>query len=231
MNINSTAFDLVILHSEETNRSNLTPLYDSDITIFFCIYSIYCETVDLQNKFSNGSLEEYENYKNILNGVGFMKLSKRFIVVAGSIFLFCATVILDRFTKQIALERLPQSPVHVFSILEFVYVENYGAVFGLFSNQPINFAALSIGSIVVILLLLHIFFKNIPWLPVSLILGGAVGNIIDRYLYGFVVDFIKVDSFYVFNIADACITIGAGILFIIVIKEQKEDSKKEISPP
>ncbi len=160
-----------------------------------------------------------------------MNLSKRVLLVTGPIFLFCATVILDRLTKQIALEYLPQSPVRVFSILEFVHVKNYGAVFGLFSNQPINFAALSIGSIVVILVLLRIFFKIIPWLPVSLILGGAVGNIIDRYLYGFVVDFIKVGSFYVFNVADACITIGAGILFIIVIKEQKEEPKKEISPP
>lgn len=158
-----------------------------------------------------------------------MKLSKHFLIVTSSIFLFSATIILDRITKHFALMHLPQSPVHVFSILEFVYVENYGAVFGLFSNQPINFAALSIGSIIVILLLLRIFFKAIPWLPVSLILGGAIGNIIDRYLYGFVVDFIKVGSFYVFNVADACITIGAGILFIVVLREQKTEPKKEIS--
>ncbi len=158
-----------------------------------------------------------------------MKLSKHFLIVTTSIFLFSAAIVLDRITKHLALIHLPQSPVHVFSILEFVYVENYGAVFGLFSNQPINFAALSIGSIVVILLLLRIFFKKIPWLPVSLILGGAIGNIIDRYLYGFVVDFIKVGSFYVFNVADACITIGAGILFIIVLREQKTEPKKEIS--
>lgn len=158
-----------------------------------------------------------------------MKLSKHFLSITSSIFLFSATIVLDRVTKHLALLHLPQSPVHVFSILEFVYVENYGAVFGLFSNQPINFAALSIGSIVIILVLLHLFFKKIPWLPVSLILGGAVGNIIDRYLYGYVVDFIKVGSFYVFNVADACITIGAGILFIIVLKEQKMEAKKEIS--
>ncbi len=158
-----------------------------------------------------------------------MKLSKHFLIVTTSIFLFSAAIVLDRITKHLALIHLPQSPVHVFSILEFVYVENYGAVFGLFSNQPINFAALSIGSIVVILLLLRMFFKKIPWLPVSLILGGAIGNIIDRYLYGFVVDFIKVGSFYVFNVADACITIGAGILFIIVLREQKTEPKKEIS--
>jgi signal peptidase II len=148
------------------------------------------------------------------------KVKKVFLAILPCI-LFFSTIVLDRITKNLALIHLQNSSYHVFSILDFVYVENYGAVFGLFSNHPINFAAVSIGSIVVIMILLRIFFTRIPWIPVSLIMGGAVGNIIDRYIYGFVVDFIKVGNFYVFNVADACITIGAALLFLYIILDSK----------
>ncbi|MDD4028525.1 MAG: signal peptidase II [Caldisericia bacterium] len=157
-----------------------------------------------------------------------METMKRMCRIAFPFLLFIGTIVFDRYTKNLAILHLPQSPFHVVSIVDFVYVENYGAVFGLFANKPLNFAAISFGSIVVIMVFLRVFFKVIPWIPVSLIMGGAIGNIIDRYLYGFVVDFIKVGNFYVFNIADACITIGAAILFVYVWIDSKKESKSSL---
>lgn len=61
-----------------------------------------------------------------------------------------------------------------------------------------------------------------PVCPFILISSGAVGNIIDRILYGYVVDFIKISSFYVFNIADASITIGSILLAIMLLTEKKD---------
>jgi len=165
------------------------------------------------------------------NGADYMEKVRKVFLVVLPFILFASTLILDRITKNLALIHLQNSSFHVFSILDFVYVENYGAVFGLFANQPINFAAISIGSIVVIMILLRIFFTRIPWIPVSLIMGGAVGNIIDRYLYGFVVDFVKVGNFYVFNVADACITIGAALLFLYIVLDTKREEEKNKQSP
>jgi signal peptidase II len=161
-------------------------------------------------------------------GNSMVKLKKYWVYIFAFV-LFCFTIGFDRYTKNLAIESLKLNPYHVFPYFDFVYVENYGAVFGLFSDKPINFALISTISIVIILALIYYLLKKIPWIPVSLIIGGAIGNILDRYLYGYVVDFIKVGSFYVFNVADACVCIGAGLLLIIVLQESKNEEKKKIS--
>jgi len=104
--------------------------------------------------------------------------------------------------------------------LEIVLVKNKGIVFGLFSGGNIGNNMLTISSIISVILITVIFckFTNKTLIPIlSLIIGGAVGNILDRVLYGYVIDFIKIDSFYVFNIADASITIGSTCLVIYAI--------------
>jgi len=99
--------------------------------------------------------------------------------------------------------------------LDLVYVENTGAIFGLFSNQTAPLIALGIaGSLVVLLFVLH-FPPALPLGTVSaaLILGGQVGNLIDRIRLGHVIDFIDIHfrelfSWPAFNVADAAITVG-----------------------
>lgn len=106
--------------------------------------------------------------------------------------------------------------------LDFVFVQNRGVAFGLFANTSLNFTLISIISIGIILFLLHKFFKSTSPILVAMILAGALGNIWDRLIFGYVIDFVKVDSFYVFNVADSSITLSAiWILFLILYENRK----------
>jgi signal peptidase II len=139
-----------------------------------------------------------------------------------NILIVFAVIFLDRITKLLVLNL--NSNLKLFSFLEIIFVKNEGIVFGLFSNNNLNniFIITSIISLIIILTFYR-YAKNSPLTYfLSMILGGAIGNIIDRILYGYVIDFIKVDSFYVFNIADASITVGTILLIIYILFYEKE---------
>ena len=97
-------------------------------------------------------------------------------------------------------------------------VHNTGMAFGLFKNQGIVFIIIPI--IAVVLLIFNIYnYRNneeelsrVYIVAFSLILGGAIGNLIDRIYFGYVIDFIDLRVWPVFNIADSAITIGATII-------------------
>ena len=99
---------------------------------------------------------------------------------------------------------------------------NSGAAFGILHGQTF---LLSIFSIAVIIVLGYFTIKKYPQLniiqkiSISLILGGTLGNLFDRINYGYVIDFINLSfvNFPVFNLADAFINIGAGILLITLL--------------
>lgn len=149
-------------------------------------------------------------------------MSRIWIVIIGFI-LAAIIVIADQYTKSLALEHLfNQPPVEVLPFFNLVLVFNSGAAFGFLNNaggwQNMFFivvaAAVGVGIIVA---LWRIGARN-PQMSISLslILGGAMGNVIDRFRYGYVVDFIDVyyNSWHwpAFNVADAAITIGAVLL-------------------
>lgn len=100
--------------------------------------------------------------------------------------------------------------------LKFTYVKNTGVAFGMGQNFPYFF---TITSIVISIAALYFYRNHLPnkspliQLTVGAILGGAVGNIIDRLRYGYVVDFVHVTWFPgIFNLADACISCGVVLL-------------------
>jgi signal peptidase II len=103
--------------------------------------------------------------------------------------------------------------------LNLVYVENYGSAFGLFRNQDFLLVLTPIATLAIILLFLHYLpFVTTPgvW-SVGLILGGAVGNLVDRVRFGNVTDFVDIrlwGNFHwpAFNLADSAITIGIFVL-------------------
>ncbi|MGI6578588.1 MAG: signal peptidase II [Eubacteriales bacterium] len=103
-------------------------------------------------------------------------------------------------------------------ILNFYYAENTGAAFSILRNQRWLFISVSIIAVIVIIYI--ILFKKIRsvWglLPLSMVLGGAVGNLIDRIANGYVVDMFEFAfvRFAIFNVADIFVTVG-GILFCI----------------
>ncbi|HYF64503.1 MAG TPA: signal peptidase II [Herpetosiphonaceae bacterium] len=110
-------------------------------------------------------------------------------------------------------------------LLRFVYVENRGVAFGMFQNNSLLFALLSITVII------GAIWRSWGWfwrtsllarLSAGLIVAGGLGNIIDRLLYGFVVDMIHIvpmSFFQVFNVADMAISFGAVLLFICLWRE------------
>ncbi len=115
------------------------------------------------------------------------------------------------------------------NVLHISYVKNTGMSFGMFSGMNLVFII-----IVTIIVLVIIVFERMGKMKTpaerfffGMILGGAVGNLIDRYLFGYITDFIDFRIFPVFNIADSCVCVGAFFLFIIYFKRQPEEVKNK----
>lgn len=135
-----------------------------------------------------------------------------------------AAVLLDQITKHLAVVHLKQQSeiVLIPGVFELRYLENRGAAFGLFQNRQIFFVCAA----VVIFFLIGFFYGKIPGgrrnLPMRicavLICAGAVGNLIDRIRYQYVVDFFyfSLIDFPIFNVAD-CYAVIACILFAYLI--------------
>lgn len=139
-----------------------------------------------------------------------------------SLVITLAVLLMDRITKTFFLDLLAPGesfPV-IKNFLHMTLVHNTGIAFGLFKDQGMVFIVIPI--IAIILLVFNIFYyrQNDSVLSrsyivgYSLILGGAMGNLYDRIIYGHVIDFIDFQVFPVFNIADSAITIGAILIAI-----------------
>ena len=103
--------------------------------------------------------------------------------------------------------------------LSLIHIENTGSAFGLLANQTFLVIITSIAALLFILLFLRYLFPatTLSIVSIGLIMGGAVGNLIDRLRFGYVTDFIDIHlwgNFHwpVFNIADAAITVGVFVL-------------------
>jgi signal peptidase II len=101
--------------------------------------------------------------------------------------------------------------------IKLVNVRNSGIAFGLFSDGG---ALLVVGTALALLALVFFFVTHtgrpLVWLPTGLLLGGAIGNLIDRAVEGSVTDFVKLPRFPAFNVADAAITIGVIALIYVL---------------
>lgn len=131
------------------------------------------------------------------------------------------TVALDQATKAIAVAALERGEsVNVFFGLDLTYVRNDGVAFGALSGGgPVLVAVIALA----LAGLIAYFSLNaaVPWLwlPVGLILGGAIGNLIDRAREGAVIDFIDPVAWPAFNLADAYIVVGVlGLLYVAEAK-------------
>ena len=110
-------------------------------------------------------------------------------------------------------------------------ITNTGAAFGMFQGQINIFIFISIIAIIMIIILrIKMNFKSLLYnLGMGFVLGGAVGNLIDRIVHREVTDFINITFYAVFNIADSFIVIGFGIIIFIIIRSFiKKDFLKEI---
>ncbi|MBW2999626.1 signal peptidase II [Candidatus Woesearchaeota archaeon] len=130
-------------------------------------------------------------------------------------------IIVDQITKLLVDKYLFGKTITIIrNFLELKVVHNTGAAFGLLKGQLFLLIAVS----VIIIFLVIYFLRKTPMKIVpftALILGGAFGNLIDRIFFGYVVDFINVTIWSVFNVADSCITIGAIGVAVYFFWEEK----------
>ena len=125
----------------------------------------------------------------------------------------------DQVTKRLVIETLdPGESVAVFPGIDIVRVSNKGVAFGAFSGRPVVMIIVAIALAgLVVWFVVHIH-RPLVWLPTGLLLGGALGNILDRLRDGAVTDFIKLPVWPAFNLADVAIT--AGVVALLIVLEQ-----------
>jgi signal peptidase II len=136
-----------------------------------------------------------------------------------------AIVVADQVTKSWAVAALSDGPIRVFGdTVQFALTRNGGSAFSRFQGLT---PVLAIGAIIVTIVLARVLRSATDRLLIvalTLVLGGALGNLIDRlfrspgFLKGAVVDFVHVSSFPTFNVADSAITIGAIIIVVWAVR-------------
>ncbi|MDQ1568257.1 MAG: signal peptidase [Actinomycetota bacterium] len=138
---------------------------------------------------------------------------------AGPLVVAAAVVVLDQLTKVWAVSALSDGPVHVIgSVLQFRLTRNPGGAFSLLTNLTPVLAVLAVIMVGFIVRTTRRTDDLVMAYSLALVLGGAVGNLVDRlvrspgFLRGEVVDFIKVPHWPTFNLADSAITIGVILI-------------------
>jgi len=140
-------------------------------------------------------------------------------------------IALDQWTKHLVLtymERGESVPL-IAEVFQLTSHRNMGAAFGILQNQRWLFIIITLAVVIGIVYSLIRIGRTQPRvsLALSLVLGGAVGNFIDRAATGQVVDFLDFTliNFPIFNVADMAITIGVGILLLDVLLEGKKNGR------
>lgn len=155
---------------------------------------------------------------------------KKNVLLIVDVILMAVFVFLDQLTKYYAIFYLKDQPsfVLVDGVFELHYLENSGAAFGILQEQKFFFVfiAVLILSVIIYVLLKTPYQKMYIKLHVALVLiaSGAVGNMIDRIRYDYVVDFLyfSLINFPIFNVADIYVTLAAIYLVILLLFVYKE---------
>lgn len=109
------------------------------------------------------------------------------------------------------------------SLLGFEYVQNTGAAFGILAGQPLLLAIFAVLASALFVAMMRTTLRAHPLVPIAvgLVLGGALGNLLDRIRLGYVVDFVAVGGFPRFNVADSAITIGLMLMAWTALREDE----------
>lgn len=152
------------------------------------------------------------------------------MILVGALIL--GVIALDQISKALVLNFLYEGQVVLIpGVLNFTYVENRGMAFGLLSDHRWVFMVLSVLGIALVGFYLYRYVRStLGRVSLALIIGGGIGNMIDRISLGFVVDFIDFCLFdfwvWVFNVADAAVCVGAALFALDLILEAVRDYKK-----
>lgn len=147
--------------------------------------------------------------------------------VRGSLAIAAAVLVVDQITKWWALRALADGPIDVFWTLRFNLVFNTGAAFGQGQGFGPVIGVVGIVIVIGLLVALQRGIGHLNWIGVGLVVGGAIGNLIDRLtqepggLRGGVIDFVDLQWFPIFNVADMSINIGALILILSAFRARE----------
>lgn len=156
-------------------------------------------------------------------------MNKRAVILDAVAFVIL--VFADLYTKLLAAAWLKDKPPIVLydGVLELRYLENRGAAFGMFRDQKWFFVFIAtVISLAIVYVIIHIP-KQRKYIPVhiclTLIVSGAVGNMIDRVCLGYVRDFIyfSIIDFPIFNFADICVSVGTFLLVMLILFKYREN--------
>ena len=149
--------------------------------------------------------------------------------------IILAGIILDQITKLLAVKYLiPVGSVSLIKIgdvqvLNLTYVENTGAAFGMLKDAPWVFNTISV--VAIVLMLAYLFLGHaatkLEAVGLAMLVSGGIGNMIDRTVLGYVVDFIdfRLINFAVFNGADSFVCVGAGVLMLALVLQLIAEQK------
>ena len=140
-------------------------------------------------------------------------------------------VIFDQYTKYLAIQYLKGNSgiVLIDGVLQLLYIENRGAAFGILQNSIVLFCiitAIILIAIIYVYIRMPVIKKYAPlFVLLSFLTAGAVGNLIDRIMNGFVVDFIyfSLIDFPVFNVADIYVTVSVTLIIILSLFLYSDD--------
>jgi signal peptidase II len=153
---------------------------------------------------------------------------KRLLVIDA--LLLIVLIIIDQITKYLAVENLKgkASFVVINGVFELHYLENRGAAFGLLQNQKVFFVVIAV---IILAVILYVLWKS-PYhriyiklhIALTCIAAGAIGNLIDRIRFDYVVDFFyfSLINFPIFNVADIYVTFSAVALVVLLLFVYKE---------
>ncbi len=148
-------------------------------------------------------------------------------------------ILIDRITKYIVSRELPNGQAHTVipGVFRISDVHNTGAAFSMFAENasPTTVRNVLIAfSVIAVIILFGMLWRvgrylTLTSVALALILGGALGNLYDRVIYHYVIDFLEVRIYHYhwpdFNVADSCIVIGACLLLIEIFRPQPADSR------
>lgn len=146
------------------------------------------------------------------------------------VFITLILIAADQYTKHLAANNLIDNSINIFNWFKLTYVENSGAAFGMLAGKQTFFIVLTAAVLVVFSAYVinhRLEFNTLEKIALTLFFSGAVGNFIDRLMNAYVIDFISVRlfnvyDFPVFNLADTYISISAVLFIIIVILGDKK---------
>lgn len=152
-------------------------------------------------------------------------------LILGLLAGFVGAICLDQWTKILAVKNLMnQSPYSIVNgVFELLYSENRGAAFGMLQGKKIFFLLVAIAVLSVAIYAISRMPATKKYIPLHLVAmflsAGAVGNMIDRFTRGYVVDFLyfKLIDFPIFNVADCYVTVSMAVFMVLFLFHYKEE--------